>query len=682
MPLISTFAAGSTRGFGQFGATGGGGVLPVSTDTNFRYINMLLSTGSTNGSNNNVFLDSSSSPYTVLRNGNATQGTFTPYGNNWSNYFDGDSDRLSVTNNAAFQFGTGDYTIECWVYIVAATSFGIIVKCSTDGAWSSGWSLAMNSAGNGFTSYHSGINTTTGFATNRWIHLAVVRSGSTETLWVDGISAATATYTTSLAPTSLLTIGADITATNYEFNGYISNLRIVKGSAVYTTPFTPSSSPLTAISGTSLLTCNSNRFSDSSTNNFTVTKNGDVSVNKFSPFAPSSSYSAGTNGGSAYFDGTGDYLRVASGTPLNFGTNNFTVEFWIYPTKLGAAMVFLSSKDNATQSGDIDIRCDYIGASSTVFYIYGGGTNFSGSFTGNILNRWTHVALVRNGSTVTFYLNGVSVGTGVGGTQGTVNLAAVNIGGGSGLPAAGYEGVTGYISGFRAVNGSAVYTAAFTPPTAPPSNISNTTFLANFTNAGIFDSAMMNDVETITNAQVSTAQSKFGGSSMYFDGSSYLNIPLTTEHRLGSSDFTLEFFMNATGSISGQAMMAFPHNASNYASLLIYGGGATALQLYSSSAGSSWDVAGGSSIGTITAGVWHHVAIARQGSSIRLFLDGNLTTTISFSGTYSGTYDRFWIGDSVSNSNYVGYIDELRFTRGVARYTSTFTPATSAFSTF
>jgi hypothetical protein len=68
--------------------------------------------------------------------------------------------------------------------------------------------------------------------------------------------------------------------------GYISNLRVVAGTALYTSAFTPSTTPLTAVSGTSLLTCQSNRFIDNSSNAFTITRNGDVSVQRFSPFAP------------------------------------------------------------------------------------------------------------------------------------------------------------------------------------------------------------------------------------------------------------------------------------------------------------------------------------------------------------------------------------------------------------
>jgi hypothetical protein len=81
-------------------------------------------------------------------------------------------------------------------------------------------------------------------------------------------------------------------------------MRVVKGSGV--TSVTVPTTPLTAISGTELLTCQTNRFVDNSTNNFAITVNGNTSVQPFSPFAPSAAYDPSVNGGSGYFDGSGD----------------------------------------------------------------------------------------------------------------------------------------------------------------------------------------------------------------------------------------------------------------------------------------------------------------------------------------------------------------------------------------
>jgi hypothetical protein len=161
-----------------------------------------------------------------------------------------------------------------------------------------------------------------------------------------------------------------------------------------------------------------------------------------------------------------------------------------------------------------------------------------------------------------------------------------------------------------------------------------------------------------------------------FNGTNYLSVPYTSLFDMGSGDFTVEFWMYSSG-ITGQGIMAFPHNAGNYATILFFGATSTNITFYSSSAGTSWDVAGGTSIGNITLNSWNHIAASKSGSSIRLFLNGALINTVTFVGTYSGTYDRVWIGDTSGNSNYNGLLSDLRVVKGTAVYTAAFTPPSS-----
>jgi hypothetical protein len=115
-------------------------------------------------------------------------------------------------------------------------------------------------------------------------------------------------------------------------NGYISNARLVIGSALYTSDFTPSKSPLTAVSGTSLLTCASNRFQDKSSNNFTITPAGDVAVKTASPFPQAREFKKPQRGWCVPFNGSTQRLETPAASVANglqLGTSDFTIEFWI-----------------------------------------------------------------------------------------------------------------------------------------------------------------------------------------------------------------------------------------------------------------------------------------------------------------------------------------------------------------
>jgi hypothetical protein len=221
-------------------------------------------------------------------------------------------------------------------------------------------------------------------------------------------------------------------------------------------------------------------------------------------------------------------------------------------------------------------------------------------------------------------------------------------------------------------------------PTAPYTSDANTQLLCNFTNAGIFDATSKNDLETVGNAQISTAQSKFGGSSMLFDGTGdLLKGPYQPIAELGSGDFTIEGWVYSTSSAAALAVVVSAGWVSpSYVPFMITNSSGT-LRFYASSNNSSWDISDAQSIGAATLNTWTHFAVSRYGSSIRLFNNGILVTTItSSSALMSGANKLLAVGAGTDGNNaYTGYIDDLRITKGIARYTSNFTPPTTAFLT-
>jgi hypothetical protein len=237
----------------------------------------------------------------------------------------------------------------------------------------------------------------------------------------------------------------------------------------------------------------------------------------------------------------------------------------------------------------------------------------------------------------------------------------------------------GYISGFRLIKGTAVYTAAFTPPTAPPTAIANTSLLTNFTNAGIYDATSKNNLETVGNAQISTTQSKFGGSSMYFDGTGdWLSGPPTDLTNLGSADFTIEawLYRTASGAASDSGIVSrgapstlngfsFAYTSSNVLTF-------------------NFNYSGAIVTGTtaIPINTWTYVAVTRYGNTFRLFVNGVVdATATSTNSQTTNASDVFYVGRSGYDSGRIvtGYLNDVRLTKGVARYTANFTAPTAAF---
>ena len=668
-------------------AAAAAGSPPPATDPDFNYVTMLLHGDGTNGAQNNTFLDSSTNNFTITRNGTPTQGSFSPYGDLWSNNFSGSTQYLTIATNAVFTYATGDFTIEGWAQLGKTGAIQYLVDQRNSGTASAIIPTIYVSASNVLTYFVSGaaqITGTTALTVGVWFHFSVCRSGTSTKLFLNGVQEGS-TYSDSnnyAASRVLLASQAD-TAANF-LQGYLSNVRLVKGTALYTSTFTPSTTPLTAVSGTSLLTCQSNRFRDNSSNNFTLTRTGTPSVQRFSPFDPAAAYSTSVIGGSGIFNRTvGDYLSIANNAALNMGTSDFTLEAWIYPTGTGVVYSNIFNKDgkNAVSWPQYNL---YLNTSFNVLASFSAVPNTGTSPTALItssstipINTWTHVAVTRIGVNATLWVNGVSAGTS--------SSVPSNLTNGARPLLLGYEdrGITyssdhafnGNISNARIVKGTAVYTATFTPPTAPITAITNTQLLTNFTNAGVVDNAMMNDLVTVGNAQVSTAVTKFGTGSMAFDGTGdWLTFIDTPNVQLGTGNFTIEgwVYLSALGSVRG----FFSKGTSTTGISL----GVNALnQLVFNYTASSLTATTALVIST-----WYHVAVVRNGTAtgnVKIYLNGTADATSG--GAINDNFNQTSIGyvgaDRVATSPMNGYIDDLRVTKGLARYTANFTAPTAAF---
>ena len=180
-------------------------------------------------------------------------------------------------------------------------------------------------------------------------------------------------------------------------------------------------------------------------------------------------------------------------------------------------------------------------------------------------------------------------------------------------------------------------------------------------------------------AVISTAQSKFGGSSVFLDGTDdYVTVADNTGFDFGAGDFTIEYWEYRTS--SGTQSPILSRNTISSTLYLVGWYEPSTIKFYASSNGSSWDVAEGVSMGTLTTNVWKHYAVTRNGNTFRTFENGIQISTFTSAATFSTGSGSLQIGKYSTYYFKGGYIDEMRITKGYARYTGNFTPSTTAFS--
>ena len=223
--------------------------------------------------------------------------------------FDGSGDFLSVGSTSDFQFGTGDYTVEAWlkpedlnnrVWLSFGTnnpSFKII---------SGKWEVYNPAVG---SSIYSGVP-----AVGQWTHYAIARSSGTTKIFINGIETNSFSDTLNV-PTQGATIGAYSNDT-FEWKGGISNVRVVKGTAVYTSSFKPPTEPLTSITNTKLLCCNNSSVTGTTTG--TVTSSGDPTASSDSPFDDPAGFKFGDAGDQNVIK-CGSYVGGTAGQEINVG---------------------------------------------------------------------------------------------------------------------------------------------------------------------------------------------------------------------------------------------------------------------------------------------------------------------------------------------------------------------------
>jgi hypothetical protein len=393
------------------------------------------------------------------------------------------SQYLSVASNAAFGFGTGDFTVECWVY-VNASSVGVNIYESRTAQLGNG--LNMNISGTPPVPVYrpAGVSQITGSSLNfnTWYHIAYVRSAGVTKMYVNGTQSGLSYTDTQNIATAAIRIGANYNLGGLS-DGFISNYRIVKGVAVYTSTFTPPTANLTATqsanvngnpsaaitgSETSLL-LNTNYgagfLTDTSVNAFTVTNNGAATSSKLNPF------NSGTTNYSVVFDGSGDAITFgANSANLAVGAGDFTWEAWVLFNNLPSTEVDIFESQTTGA-----FRVLKRGTSAGLSLDFYGGTSYLIQADASITDGvWHWVAVSRTSGTISAYYDGTRTLNTAVATTGVAPVAAYSVGG----RANGTNSLSGYISNMRLVVGTGLYTGAtVSVPTTPATAVSGTQLL-------------------------------------------------------------------------------------------------------------------------------------------------------------------------------------------------------------
>lgn len=429
--------------------------------------------------------DASQSAHAVTFHGNAIISTAQSKWGGSSLYLDGSS-HLSIPYSADFDFGTGDFTIEAWVRPDAGynTNISSPRPLVAGGGFPSGWATylyggstvpgAIDFAAN--TGSWGGASLAACPPAGQWHHVAFVRSAGVMTLYINGLSmGSSSAFSGSIASAlSSLTIGNDST---YYFTGYIDDLRITP-LAVYAASFSPPTGPLTAcvnavapIEEPSVLLLHL----DGSNASTTIT---DDSVEAQTCYARDSGALTDADqkfGPTSYSDG---YISVSSPTNWAYAGNDWTIELWFKINALESEGndlhgLFGHRNDDSTTYGVLAT----VEHSGLVRLFFPNSTATGWDWTLFALNsgldatagQWNHFALVRRGSNLRAYLNGIGgitfTASGDIGTAGNFNIGAyadedIN------APVYGRSVIDGLLDECRVTIGLAVYQGDFNVPTA------------------------------------------------------------------------------------------------------------------------------------------------------------------------------------------------------------------------
>ena len=454
----------------------------------------------------------------------------------------------------------------------------------------------------------------------------------------------------------------------------------VNANTSITLEFFIANSNYTTLLATAVDTSDNNNITDSSVNNHTITANGDAHAGTFSPYRH--------GGYSTYFDGS-DYLQLsATATNLLPETSNTTIEAWVNTTVTGHVAIFSNFDPSSPYNGmEVGLYNGY-----QVFYSNSAGWINNPPNTGvSTINdgNWHHLAWVitNSGTTVTAYVDGVQNYTSSI-TASTTGGSNIRIGASSNTTV--NRHFTGYIADFRFVKGAAVYSAAFTPPTAHLTAITNTQLLA--CHLPYIADGSSSALSITVNGNTSTkpfgpydnleySASDHGGSVSMPNDNDYLSVPhSSTLKPSGTDPFCVSFWYYPTTSpgttrqLVGDAnYVSYPTNCPGWDILYQSGSQLDVRWGYPNYA----DMASGKTNSTVQVNAWNHIAFCRSGGSLSYYLNGKRcnTTTSNINISASGLANFYvgYAGESTGTAmnSAMGTIADFKYEVGTSQFDAT-----------
>jgi len=368
-----------------------------------------------------------------------------------------------------------------------------------------------------------------------------------------------------------------------------------------------------------------------------------------------------------------DLIETPADPSLNISTFDFCLEAWVFQTDSTGPQVIFDGRTYGGGYCPILVRVD--SGVPTMWMSANGTSWFISTLTGPNLpiNTWSHIAAVRYNSGIRLYVNGVGGSTITDGRAISSQQYAMTIGGDIGLTQAFF----GYIDEVRFTVGSGRYDSNFFPPTIPfPSGgdqyFQNVKSLMHFNGADggtIFSDEIQGNVVNVGSGTptTSTSEFKFGSSSLLLDGNSTLELAYNSKMDVQYADFTYECwsFTTAPKSTTYRYLVDKRIANSGYAAFIIriYNG---YFQVYVRNGTSSW-ASTNTAANTVLINQWQHIALTRSDGKVRFFIDGEKVWEANHTTPIIADTNPFEIGKS-----WVGNIDDVRLSVGVARYLATF----------